>query len=127
MSRDARLDALDGLYSSDATGEAPSESAMGARAYRLASGAWEQRAELDEELAAVATGWRVERMPAVDRAVLRLALFELRHTETPIGVVISEAVEMAKNYSTARSGAFVNGVLAKLAGPAEAPVGEPST
>lgn len=127
MSRDARLDALDGLYSSDATGEAPSESAMGARAYRLASGAWELRATLDEELAAVATGWRVERMPAVDRAVLRLALYELRHTETPTGVVISEAVEMAKNYSTARSGAFVNGVLAKLAGSAEAPVEEPST
>lgn len=127
MSRDARLDALDALYSSDATGDEPSESAMGARAYRLASGAWDQRAALDKELASVATGWRVERMPAVDRAVLRLALFELRNTQTPTGVVISEAVELAKNYSTARSGAFVNGVLAKLALPVEAPDAEPST
>ena len=54
-------------------------------------------------------------MPAVDRAVLRLALFELRHSDTPVGVVISEAVELAKKYSTGRSGAFVNGVLASLA------------
>ena len=65
-----------------------------------------------------ATGWRVERMPAVDRALLRLALFELRHTDTPVAVVISEAVELAKEYSTQRSGSFVNGVLGNLVGSA---------
>ena len=114
MSRDARVDAVAALYSADATGSPPVEAGISSRAYRLASGAWERRAELDAELAEVASGWRVERMPAVDRAVLRLALYELRHTNTPVGVVISEAVEVAKNYSTSRSGAFVNGVLAAL-------------
>ncbi len=55
-------------------------------------------------------------MPVVDRAVLRLALFELRHEpETPTAVILSEAVRIAKQYSTERSGRFVNGVLATLA------------
>jgi len=115
VSRDSRIDALGALYSSDATGDPPARSGITAKAFRLASGAWEDREALDAELAKVATGWRVQRMPAVDRALLRLALYELRHTDTPVAVVISEAVELAKGYSTARSGAFVNGVLAKLA------------
>ncbi len=115
MSRDDRVDALGALYSSDATGEPPARIGISARAHRLAAAAWEERAALDAELAAAATGWRVERMPAVDRAVLRLALYELRHTATPIGVVISEAVELAKRFSTERSGTFINGVLARLA------------
>jgi N utilization substance protein B len=76
---------------------------------------WQHLAALDAEIGAVSSGWRIERMPAVDRAILRLALYELRHTDTPLGVVIDEAVELAKRYSTERSGAFVNGVLAKLA------------
>jgi N utilization substance protein B len=53
----------------------------------------------------------------VDRSVLRLALYELRHTDTPMAVVIDQAVELAKAYSTGRSGSFVNGVLGKLAEP----------
>jgi N utilization substance protein B len=80
----------------------------------MATGTWAHREELDAELASVARGWRIERMPAVDRAILRLALFELRHTSTPVGVVISEAVELAKSLSTERSGGFVNGVLGAL-------------
>lgn len=115
MSRDSRTAALAALYSADATGTAPAADELGARVRTLAVGAWEHREELDAELAAAATGWRVARMPAVDRAILRLALYELRHSETPVGVVISEAVELAKTFSTARSGAFVNGVLATLA------------
>ena len=114
MSRDCRVEALGALYSADAAAGSPAQPGLTARARRLADGAWGHRQELDAEIAAVATGWRVERMPAVDRAVLRLALYELRHTNTPVAVVISEAVELAKIYSTARSGAFVNGVLAKL-------------
>jgi N utilization substance protein B len=116
VSRDSRVEAFGAVYAADATGDAPTTVGLSARAKRLAEGTWEHRRELDAELSEVATGWRVERMPAVDRAVLRLALFELRHTETPVGVVISEAVELAKKYSTARSGAFVNGVLAALVG-----------
>jgi len=118
VSRDARIEALGALYSADATGEEPVLVGLSSRSRKLASGAWEAREQLDVELATAATGWRVERMPAVDRALLRLALFELRHTDTPVAVVISEAVELAKEYSTQRSGSFVNGVLGNLVGSA---------
>ena len=117
MSRESRVEAFGAVYAADAIGEAPNTVGLAARAKRLAEGTWEHRAEIDAELGRVASGWRVERMPAVDRAVLRLALYELRHTDTPVGVVISEAVELAKQFSTGRSGAFVNGVLAALAEP----------
>ncbi|HET9070860.1 MAG TPA: transcription antitermination protein NusB, partial [Acidimicrobiales bacterium] len=60
--------------------------------------------------------WSVDRMPAVDRSLLRLATFELLgRPDTPTGVVISEAVDLAKEYSTEESGRFVNGVLAAVA------------
>ena len=117
MSRDARVDALGALYSADATGDEPLLVGLSSRARKMTRETWDARDALDIELAGAATGWRVERMPAVDRAILRLALYELRHTDTPVAVVISEAVELAKEYSTQRSGAFVNGVLAVLAKP----------
>jgi len=124
VNRDSRAEALGAIYAAEARGGAPEEAGLSAQARKLANGVWEHHRALDKEIAAAATGWRLERMPAVDRAVLRLALYELRHTETPVGVVISEAVELAKQYSTARSGAFVNGVLAKLAVPASEGFGQ---
>lgn len=61
-------------------------------------------------------GWHLERMPRVDRALLRLATWELAHRpDVPTGVILSEAVELAKEYSTEDSGRFVNGVLAEIA------------
>jgi N utilization substance protein B len=114
VSRESRVEALGALYAAEARDEPPQEVGLSTRARKLVAGVWESRRALDKEIAAAATGWRLERMPAVDRAVLRLALYELRHTDTPVGVVISEAVELAKQYSTSRSGAFVNGVLAAL-------------
>jgi N utilization substance protein B len=81
----------------------------------LADGVWAEREALDAAIGAASTGWRVERMAPVDRSVLRLALWELwRRPELPAAVVISEAVRLAKAYSTERSGAFVNGVLGRL-------------
>jgi N utilization substance protein B len=62
-------------------------------------------------------------MPVVDRCVLRLAVYELTFTDTPTAVVIDEAVELAKTYSTARSGRFVNGVLGAIADAAAATPG----
>lgn len=115
MSRDARVDAVGALYGADALGTEPVTVGLSSRARKLALGTWEARDDLDAELSAAATGWRVDRMPAVDRAILRLALYELRHTDTPVAVVISEAVEIGKAYSTQRSGSFINGVLASLA------------
>ncbi len=116
MSRsEPRVAALEALYAAESTGaQEPDLEGLGGRAGRLAAGAWDRRAELDAELATASSGWRVERMPAVDRNILRLALYELRYTDTPLAVVIDEAVELAKTYSTSRSGAFVNGVLGAL-------------
>jgi len=110
----ARDQALGALYAADLRGGEPDTSGLSGRATRYVEGTWARRAELDAAIAGAATGWRLERMPAVDRNVLRLALYELRVGETPIGVVLSEAVNLAKRFSTERSGAFVNGVLSKL-------------
>ena len=116
MSRlEPREEALKVLYAADATGAEIDVEDLSARAARLVEGVRDHSAGIDEAIAAVAKGWRIERMPAVDRNVLRLAVYELIHTDAPVGVVVSEAVELAKRYSTARSGAFVNGVLGKLA------------
>ena len=72
--------------------------------------------EVDRLVGGQAAGWRLERMPAIDRQVLRLATVELlEHPEVPTAVVLDEAVELAKGYSTEDSGRFVNGVLAALA------------
>lgn len=72
--------------------------------------------QIDNELALIADGWALERMPNVDRAILRLAAWEILHnTEVPNEVAISEAVAMASEYSTDESPKFINGVLAALA------------
>jgi N utilization substance protein B len=71
---------------------------------------------LDAEIAAHAHGWTLKRMPAIDRTVLRIAAFELLgRPEVPVAVVLNEAVELVKRFSTDDSGRFVNGVLAALA------------
>ncbi len=110
----ARDQALTALYAADMTAGDPLTEGLSGRARRYVEGTWAARKELDAAISAVATGWRLERMPAVDRNILRLALFELQAGQTPIGVVVSEAVNLAKRFSTERSGAFVNGVLSKL-------------
>ena len=82
----------------------------------LVRGVERHGAELDELLREYSEHWAVERMPALDRAVLRLGCFELTHElDVPTAVVISEAVELAKQYSTENSGRFVNGLLARIA------------
>jgi N utilization substance protein B len=71
--------------------------------------------EIDEELAAVTTNWRLERLSAIDRSVLRLAATELRIGETPPVTVIKEAIHLAERFGTDASARFVNGVLDALA------------
>ena len=75
----------------------------------------QNQSSLDELIAGHARNWRISRMAAVDRNVLRLAAFELVHTETPIGVVLDEAVELARRFGSEKSPAFVNGILNALA------------
>ncbi len=82
----------------------------------LVEGVTEHNAELDEAIAGKAKGWSLKRMPVLDLSVLRLGAFELAHRpDVPVAVVIDEAVELAKRFSTDDSGRFVNGVLAALA------------
>jgi N utilization substance protein B len=74
------------------------------------------REEIDAILRKVSEHWALERMPLVDRAVLRIGCYELGwQPDLPTGVVISEAVDLAKQYSTKDSGRFVNGMLARIA------------
>lgn len=80
----------------------------------VCTGAWERHRELDEALAPLIRDWPLDRLANTDRSVLRLAAYELLHTETPPRVVINEAVELAKRYGTEESGRFVNGVLGAL-------------
>jgi len=77
----------------------------------LFEGAAKDAAALDELIGKHAENWRLERLSAIDRAILRLAIYEMRGAETPPKVVLNEAVELAKKFSSEDSGAFVNGVL----------------
>ncbi len=78
-------------------------------------GARERLTELDAVIREYAVGWSVERMPRVDRNVLRLALYEIMYRDdVPTSVSINEAVELAKKYSTEDSGRFVNGILGNV-------------
>lgn len=77
----------------------------------LATGTRAHLSEIDALIARLAEHWTIDRMAAVDRNILRLALYELQHTSTPVRVIINEAVELAKQYSTEDSGRFVNGLL----------------
>jgi N utilization substance protein B len=75
----------------------------------------QRQRELDDELADVTTNWRLERLGAVERCVLRLGAAELSLGETPPRVVIQEAVTLAERFGSAASARFVNGVLDALA------------
>jgi N utilization substance protein B len=83
----------------------------------LVEGVGSRAAEIDALVSRHAIGWALDRMPAVDRAVLRMATYELlARADVPTAVVLSEAVELAAAYSTDESGRFVNGVLSSVAG-----------
>jgi N utilization substance protein B len=87
------------------------DDALAREAMRIAGGAWSNREVADNWVLRLAPQWPPRRQPGVDRNILRLAVWELTHTETPPKVVIDEAIELAKNYSTEQSPSFVNGVL----------------
>ena len=89
----------------------------GAFAAKLVKGALEKQAEIDKAIADLSAGWKLSRQAAVDRNIMRIAGYEMLFLPAiPTGASINEAVELAKKYSTAESGKFVNGVLGALAG-----------
>ncbi len=120
--REARERALELLYETYAKGSSVDEIVEAlivppdSYALALVHGVSERGDELDELITRFAKGWSLERMPVLDRTILRLAVYELiAGSDPPVGVVISEAVELAKRYSTDDSGRFVNGVLSSVA------------
>lgn len=85
-------------------------------AAEVVRGVAEDREVADEIIRRYSRGWSLERMPVVDRNLLRMAIFELsRRPDVPTGAILSEAVDLAKRYSTEDSGRFVNGMLASIA------------
>lgn len=120
--REARERALSLLYEADAKDMAPAallaEIPVTPVAYvtSIVAGVGERCGEIDELIERFAIDWTIDRMPVIDRTVVRMATFELLcRPDVPTGVVISEAVELVKRYSTEESGRFVNGVLASIA------------
>lgn len=120
--RAARERALGLLYEAEARGVPPNQvvelqpGRVEGYAASLANGVSSNALAIDSLIGRFSRGWDVERMPATDRALLRLAVWELMESDdVPTAVVISEAVELAKRYSTEESGRFVNGVLAAIA------------
>ena len=124
--RHARELALQALYGSEIGKRPPDEmltetlSRTDASEYRafvrdLVQGTLENADESDAIIAPLLEGWTLERLPTIDRIVLRMSVFELYHRkETPAPVVLNEAVELAKKFSTEDSGRYVNGVLARV-------------
>ena len=125
--RRAREDALSLLYSGDIMeadaaklideGEFPEDIELSEYAESLVRGVAEHRDDIDERLAATSENWSVDRMPVVDRALLRLAVYEMVYVDdVPVSVAINEAVELAKVYGGEdESSRFVNGVLGRIA------------
>jgi len=127
----SRKRALDVLFSADVRGDSqadalaaeqqralarPERASSWPYAREIVQGVIDHAAEIDAEIAERAPAWPIERMPAVDRAILRIAVWEIRHNpEVPAPVAIDEAVELAKELSTDDSPRFVNGVLHAIA------------
>ena len=120
---DARERSLYLLYEAHSKGIAPTD-ALALQVLEpdelttmLVTGVETHQDRLDAAIAAKAKGWTLERMPVLDLNVLRLASFELaERPDVPVAVVLDEAVELAKRFSTDDSGRFVNGVLSALVG-----------
>lgn len=114
-------DALNGLWSGLLDGEGidevrPPESAEVEFAQRLVRGVHSSRDELDALIERSSTNWRLARMPVVDRNILRIAAFELSEChDIPPSVSINEAVELAKEFGTTESRAFINGIVDRIA------------
>jgi transcription antitermination protein NusB len=126
----ARKRALDILFSADVRGEElpvmlaaeakraasePARETSWLYARDIVDGIVDNREAIDEQITTFAKDWSLARMPAVDRALLRIAVWEILYNdEVPVAVAIDEAVELAKEFSTDDSGAFVHGVLGRV-------------
>jgi N utilization substance protein B len=120
--RGARKIALETLYEHDVSGRPAAEildryraDPSFAYAAVLVNGVEDHAAEVDELITRYAEDWTVSRMPPIDRNLLRVGVVEMLYLDVPPAVTINEAVDLAKLYSTADSGRFVNGILGRIA------------
>jgi len=112
----ASADPIDALSNAWRSEEGSPDSAALDFSDKLVRGVVAEREQIDQLIERHSHHWRVDRMSKVDRNVLRLAVWELLHEEeTPRRVVLNEAIELAKRFGTEESGAFINGVLDKVA------------
>jgi N utilization substance protein B len=113
----ARRDALFVLYQWDVTGQPLAslhEGELDSYARELVEGVAEEAAELDVRIDAASSDWRVERLGALERNVLRIALWELDRGDVPLEASLDEAVSLAKRYSSEDAGRLVNGILGRV-------------
>jgi transcription antitermination protein NusB len=110
---DQRRDAVFACYQRDVTGRPLAELIAASRPFtrELAEGVEAHRAELDATISRHARGWDLERIAPLERNTMRVALYEVEHTDVPVEVAIDEAVEIAKEYCGAEAPGFINGVL----------------
>lgn len=107
------IEALEELESATVTRE--NQDAIHGYALQIVSGYVEHATEIDTQIQALSEEWKLDRMPAVDRSLLRMAAWEiLFNAEIPNVVAITEAVELGKEFSTEESGKFINGLLGRL-------------
>jgi len=115
---DQRRAAVFALYQREVTGQPLDEALADATPFTtdLVEGVDAHRGELDEEISRLAQGWSLERIAALERSILRVALYELRNRDDiPPEVTIDEAVSLAKDYCGAEAPGFVNGILGAAA------------
>jgi N utilization substance protein B len=113
---DQRRDAVFASYQRDVTGRPLEELIAESRPMtrEIAEGVDYHREELDDEIAAHSKNWAVERLAPLDLNVMRVALYEIEHTDVPAEVAIDEAIEIAKEYCGADAPKFINGVLGAI-------------
>ncbi|MFM2025187.1 MAG: hypothetical protein RLZZ56_1200 [Actinomycetota bacterium] len=127
----ARKRAVDAIYAADLRKESPvdllgvtqvqvadrqNQEEIFSYAKEIVEGVIDNHSEIDDLLETYSEGWSIERMPNVDRAILRVGIWEIVYSDTPNAVVVNEAVDLAKEYSTDESGGFINGLLSRVAG-----------
>ena len=115
---DQRRAAVFALYQAEVTGGSPAEALDDAKPFtrELVEGVEGRRAELDAEIARLARGWGLDRIAALEKSIMRVALYELHHRDdVPTEVAIDEAVSLARRYCGADAPGFVNGVLGSAA------------
>jgi N utilization substance protein B len=115
---DQRRAAVFALYAREVRGETADEGIDEAKPFtrELIAGVEEHRAELDAEIAGLARGWQLDRIAPLEKSIMRVGLYELRHREDiPVEVAIDEAVGLARRYCGADAPGFVNGILAAAA------------